>query len=49
MPNTEDPDAEPGAACITSCQFLGGSADFEETDGIFLSYTLSCPGYPLGV
>ena len=49
MQNTEEPDAEPGAACRTPCcQFFGGSADFEvnllalkeETDGIFLSYTV---------
>jgi hypothetical protein len=49
MQNTEEPDAEPGAACRTPCcQLFGGSADFEvnllalkeETDGIFLSYTV---------
>ena len=49
MQNTEEPDAEPGAACRTPfCHFFGGSADFEvnflaleeETDGIFLSYTV---------
>ena len=49
MQNPEEPDAEPGAECRTPCcQFFGGNADFEvnflalkeETDGIFLSYTV---------
>ena len=49
MQNTEEPDAGPGAEYRTPvCQFFGGSADFEvnflalkeETDGIFLSYTV---------
>ena len=49
MQNTEEPHAEPGAACRTPCcQFFGGSADFEvnllalkeETDGLFWSYTV---------
>ena len=50
MQNTEEPDAGPGAEYRTPvCQFFGGSADFEvnflalkeETDGIFLSYTVA--------
>ena len=49
MQNTEEPEAEPGAAFRTPCcQFFGGSADFEvnfwalkeETDGLFLPYTV---------
>ena len=49
MQNHEEPDAEPGAACRTPfCKKIGGTADFEvnflapeeETDGLFLSYTV---------
>ena len=49
MQNHEEPDAEPGAACRTPfCKIFEGTADFEvnflapkeETDGLFLSYTV---------
>ena len=49
MQNHEEPDAEPGAACRTPfCKNFEGTADFqvnllapkEETDGLFLSYTV---------
>ena len=55
MHNPEEPHAEPGAACRTPfCKKIEGTADFEvnilapkeETDGLFLSYTV-VQGTPL--